>query len=400
VQPARGELPQQADASGSGPATGDDHRQHREHSTTVVALTEHAGLTTKWDLLGPAEPPQSTPAVHVRPRSARVESSQPRRTGTRVLLIAAATVLACAGALGRLWPEIREQTPSAYALAALLGGTLLLLYRAQPRRHEPDIHDRQVDYLVGLPLLGVAAFVLTAMPARFGERFWAAHADLLIVPVVIAGATALVFGTRALWRVRLPLAALTAALVPLSDAPASGLATSALGPATWLVAHLPTGSAIAPVAYTGALTGAAGCLAFVALATFLALSAADWTAAAARVAALLGAWIVVTVLRLGLALALASALRAEASHAVLGATGDLVVLAMLLTIAGLLTWGASRREAVSAGPRGRSTPVGRARIALVIVGFAAALLALLDTSTATRTGIEANTAAARTSPFA
>jgi len=84
--------------------------------------------------------------------------------------------------------------PAALLLAAL---------RARPMRPEPLIHDRQVDYIVGVPLLVAALAVNLLMPRRLSTLFWVWRIDLFTLPFFVAGAVALLFGVRVLWRQRL-----------------------------------------------------------------------------------------------------------------------------------------------------------------------------------------------------
>jgi exosortase/archaeosortase family protein len=84
----------------------------------------------------------------------------------------------------------------ALALAAL---------RARPMRPEPAIHDRQVDYIVGLPLIAGALAANLLLPGRLSAMFWVWRIDLLTLPVFVAGAVAIIFGVRVLWRQKLAI---------------------------------------------------------------------------------------------------------------------------------------------------------------------------------------------------
>jgi exosortase/archaeosortase family protein len=71
---------------------------------------------------------------------------------------------------------------------------------------EPAIHDRQLDYIVGIPLVVGAVAIAYALPARLSTMFWVWRIDLLSLPLFAAGTVALVFGVRALWRMRAAVA--------------------------------------------------------------------------------------------------------------------------------------------------------------------------------------------------
>ncbi|WP_261560615.1 hypothetical protein [Frankia tisae] len=318
----------------------------------------------------------------VSPGLLRLIADRHGRGALRVGVVTAAALVACAGTLDRLWPACRDQAGAAFHLAVLPAGAVLLLLRGRPAPGEPDIHDRQVDYLVGLPLLGVAVFVLTAMPARLGDRFWTTHADLLLLPPLMAAAVALVFGTRAMWRLRAPLLLLTATLTPLPEAAARWPArpvAAALRPLVRPLAGSPlAGPTLTGPALTGALTGAAGVSAALALALLLGCSARRPTRALRRGVMVLALWATLVVGRIAVAVLAVRVGAPGAARTALGVGGDLAVLALLF---GMLAVAGAPRAARSARA-GASRPVRRAAVdnsrwALVVVVASAATLATL-----------------------
>ncbi len=101
---------------------------------------------------------------------------------------------------------LQLDTPLAYlglVPAIALG---LALLRARPAVSEPAIHDREIDYIVGLPLLCVAVLILTVLPERLNTVFWVWRVDLLSLPFFVAGVVTLLFGVRCLWRLRVAIA--------------------------------------------------------------------------------------------------------------------------------------------------------------------------------------------------
>ena len=289
-------------------------------------------------------------------------------------------------------------------MTALLAGVLAMLVRGRSRWHEPDIHDRQIDYLVGLPLLGAALFVLTALPSRFGAGFWNSHADLLGTPFLLAGAVTLVFGTRTLWRLRTPMTLLTVALVPYSPAlaatvshalarPVLALATAAAGPLSWwsTPAAGPDGVLVllgpgdgAQVLFTNAMTGCAGPLAWLVTIVLLTTSASRWSAALRRAAGLLSLGLALLGLRLYLAL-MVGAGGPDAARAVLGPAGDGVALAVLLAAGGSLAWRAERQPHPQVSlPVPRKRPVERAKVAMAVVLATALTMGWLGQAEAVR----------------
>ena len=97
-------------------------------------------------------------------------------------------------------------TPLAYlGLVPFIALALIVVRGLAPRR-EPEIHDRHVDYIVGSPLLLLALAVVLILPIHESTFFWLWRLDLLSLPLFVAGAICIVFGLRALWRLRFPVA--------------------------------------------------------------------------------------------------------------------------------------------------------------------------------------------------
>jgi exosortase/archaeosortase family protein len=97
------------------------------------------------------------------------------------------------------------ETPLAYLGLVPIMALGLALLRARPAVDEPTIHDRQVDVIVAIPLLAAAVLIVTALPARLSSLFWVWRVDLLSMPFFVAAVVTLVFGVRALWRLRLAI---------------------------------------------------------------------------------------------------------------------------------------------------------------------------------------------------
>ncbi len=303
-----------------------------------------------------------------------------KRPAARAALVAAVTLLVCIGPLIRLWPEVREQTPRAYLLAALLGLTFPLLSRALPGQSGPDIHDRRVDYLVGLLLLGAAGFVLTAVPARVGVSFWTSHADLVAAPVALAGAVTLVFGTQALRRLWVPLILAVACLAPLPEGVVRVVADVSAAPVLRVVR---SGNDSAAVSFEGAVAGAAG---FLAIAVLVALSlACAVRPTMRRIALVSGLCCTLVALRLVLAFVTASVFGPAAASGVLGPGADCATLGLLLAGVGIVTArSAAQRHTDPARPPARQNPVMRPRLALTVLLVAAVSIAALGMSGAAR----------------
>ncbi len=124
----------------------------------------------------------------------------------RFLVVAAITVAAYHYSLLTLLRGLTLDTPLAYLALVPVIVVLLIAIRALTPHREPDIHDRYLDYMIGLPLLAAALVLLVVLPVRLSSFYWYWRIDLLSLPLFLAGAVSLVFGLRALWRVRLAIA--------------------------------------------------------------------------------------------------------------------------------------------------------------------------------------------------
>ncbi len=107
--------------------------------------------------------------------------------------------------LSTLLQTADQQTPLAYISLVPAIALALAAIRARPLKPEPPIYDRQVDYTVGIPLILAAVAVNELLPARMSAMFWVYRIDLLTLPFFVAGAVAIIFGSRVLWRQRLAI---------------------------------------------------------------------------------------------------------------------------------------------------------------------------------------------------
>jgi exosortase/archaeosortase family protein len=124
-------------------------------------------------------------------------------------------VIAYEYSLSTLLSSLGQETPLAYlglvpVISLLLAIGLIYL----PGRPQRDIHDRYLDYIVGLPLLALALLMVTVGPARLSTFFWLWRLDLLSLPIFVAGAICLAFGVRMLARLLVPIAFLLLAWPP------------------------------------------------------------------------------------------------------------------------------------------------------------------------------------------
>src|SRR5437870_6438286 len=138
-----------------------------------------------------------------------------RRASAIPRILGAVAVIAAAYhySLSTLVRNLGVDSPLAYLGLVPFIALAMAASRGVVSKPEPDIHDRQLDYIVGIPLVVGAVAIADALPARLSTMFWVWRIDLLSFPLFASGTVALVFGVRALWRMRAP-----------HSLPASGLA--------------------------------------------------------------------------------------------------------------------------------------------------------------------------------
>ncbi|MGH9183976.1 MAG: glycosyltransferase [Acidimicrobiales bacterium] len=100
--------------------------------------------------------------------------------------------------LGSLLGWVEGIEPYPHLALVPLAGLVLFVSRAPTPADETPIYDRQLDYIVGTPLLVGAIVAMAFFPADAGLREWGL--DLLTLPLFAAGAVGIVLGVRALWR--------------------------------------------------------------------------------------------------------------------------------------------------------------------------------------------------------
>jgi len=125
----------------------------------------------------------------------------------RRVAVGLAAIVVCYHA--SLWSLLRGttvDTPLAYlGLVPIVALTLGFLL-SQPRPGEPEIHDRQIDRIISVPLLVIPLISMAILPARMSTMYWMWRLDLLFMPAFVAGVVVLLFGVRMLWRSKVAVA--------------------------------------------------------------------------------------------------------------------------------------------------------------------------------------------------
>jgi exosortase len=127
------------------------------------------------------------------------------QTRCKIVVLVGLVFLAYHYSLVSLLQTVGLDTPLAYVgLVPIIAAGLAWLNR-HPRAKEPPIHDRQLDYIIGLTLVAAAVVAAVVMPGRMGDMYWVDRIDLLFLPLFVAGATVLLFGVRVAWRQKVAL---------------------------------------------------------------------------------------------------------------------------------------------------------------------------------------------------
>ncbi len=133
------------------------------------------------------------------------EASPTTRTRVQVGVFLAVILGAYHYSLSTLLQTLDLETPLAYLGLVPLIALGLAALRSRPAPDEPAIYDRQVDYIVGVPLMVAALAINLLLPKRLSTMFWVWRIDLLSFPFFVAGVATVIFGVRAVWRQRLAI---------------------------------------------------------------------------------------------------------------------------------------------------------------------------------------------------
>ena len=124
------------------------------------------------------------------------DASQTTRTRVQVGVLLVSVLIAYNYSLSTLLQTADQQTPLAYISLVPAIALALAAIRARPLKPEPPIYDRHVDYTIGIPLILAAVAINELLPARMSAMFWVYRVDLLTLPIFVAGAVAIIFGSQ------------------------------------------------------------------------------------------------------------------------------------------------------------------------------------------------------------
>lgn len=132
---------------------------------------------------------------------------------TRIVPVLVIALVACPSAAIHAWRVLESGGWADVALVVMMVcAALLVMLCAAPAPNEPDVHDRQLDVIIALPLLGASAWLTLGWPASIGPGMtWTAR-DILGFMSFLTGTALVLLGTRLTIRLRwvllLPLLAL------------------------------------------------------------------------------------------------------------------------------------------------------------------------------------------------
>ena len=138
--------------------------------------------------------------VRSQAQSTWIEALPKTRTTVQMASLIGIVVIAYNYSLVTLLQLADLNTPLAYVSLVPLISLILAALHSQPKQAEPSIHDRQTDYIIGIPLMVAALLVNRLLPTKLSAMFWVWRIDLLTLPFFVAGAVAVIFGVRILWR--------------------------------------------------------------------------------------------------------------------------------------------------------------------------------------------------------
>lgn len=136
-----------------------------------------------------------------------------RRVALRMLAIVLAVLAVHAYGLWSLVRDSASSGPLVILVLVPVAAVAVAWQRAVPGHGGPDIHDRQLDYILGAGLT-VAGLTLLVVQDQRAADFTGARLDLLALPLTAAAAAVLLLGTRMTWRLRAALLVLLLAWPP------------------------------------------------------------------------------------------------------------------------------------------------------------------------------------------
>ncbi|HEY4868807.1 MAG TPA: exosortase/archaeosortase family protein [Candidatus Dormibacteraeota bacterium] len=117
--------------------------------------------------------------------------------------IVIATLVAYHFTLLSLFDFLSLETPLAYLPLLPIFCIGIAVITANRYAHAPKpIMDRQIDFLVGIPLVVIALLLITLAPVIASAYYWTDRADVVSMAMFAAGATIIAYGITWFWRLK------------------------------------------------------------------------------------------------------------------------------------------------------------------------------------------------------
>ncbi len=116
--------------------------------------------------------------------------------------IVIATVIAYHFTLATFFDFLSRDTPLAYLPLLPFFCIGIAIFTAKRYAKAPPIQDRQIDFLIGVPLIVVALALITIAPAIASAYYWTDRADVVSLALFACGATVIAYGVTWAWRLR------------------------------------------------------------------------------------------------------------------------------------------------------------------------------------------------------
>ncbi|MGI8609817.1 MAG: archaeosortase/exosortase family protein [Candidatus Dormibacteria bacterium] len=136
-----------------------------------------------------------------------LEAATPHSQGAAaVILLVVTTLVAYHLTVVTVLDYLRLDTPLAYLPLLPLFAAWAIHWRVRVYAGKPPpIQDRQVDLLVGVPMLLLAALLVTVVPAIWSTYYWTERPDVISLGLFVSAGVVLFFGFNWFWRLRGPL---------------------------------------------------------------------------------------------------------------------------------------------------------------------------------------------------
>lgn len=171
------------------------------------------------------------PSSNARHRGAARRSAPAVFYLTRIVPVAAIALVASPAVTVHAWRLIEDGgwADVAFVVVAVCAAVLISVCAA-PGANEPDVHDRQLDIILAVPLLGAAAWLTLGWPTSVSSEVPLTAADVMGFVAFLIGTALIVLGTRLTMRLRWVLALPLLALPAVVDRPVVlvGLVVAAL----------------------------------------------------------------------------------------------------------------------------------------------------------------------------